>query len=171
MVLNQANLFLIFAINGVIIGLVFDIFRILRKSFKTSDVVTTLEDILFWLITGIIVLYSIFIFNNGEIRFFMFLGIFLGIMLYMLLLSSHIIKFSVKVIAIIKRAVAFIFKILISPIQFIYKIIKNMLKKPILFCFINIKKTIRQIYTRIYKNKNKKGKKIGENNNKSRIIN
>lgn len=171
MVLSQANLFLIFVINGAAIGLLFDIFRILRKSFKTSDIITTIEDILFWIITGIIILYSIFVFNDGEIRFFMFIGIFLGVMLYMLLLSCYIIKISVGIIAIIKRIVGFIFKILIFPIRAIYKIIKNILKKPILFCFINLKKTIRQIGTKISKIRNKKTKKIGENNNKSRIIN
>lgn len=171
MVLNQGNLFLIFVINGVIIGLVFDAFRILRKSFKTSDLITIIEDIIFWIITGIIVLYSVFIFNNGEIRFFMFIGIFLGVLLYMILLSKYIIKISVKIINILKKIISFIFKILLFPIQTIYKILKNILKKPILFCFINIKKIIRQIGTNIFKNKNKKMKKIGEKNNKSRIIN
>ena len=170
MVLNQASLFLVFVIDGVIIGLLFDLFRILRKSFKTSDLITIIEDILFWIITGIIILYSIFVFNNGEIRFFMFIGIFLGAILYMLLMSHFIIKISVRIISAIKRVVSFVFKILIFPIQIIYKIIKNALKKPILFCFINLKKTIRQIGTKIYKNKNKKEKKIGENKNKSRII-
>ena len=70
MITNQAYLFLIFVINGLLIGLLFDFFRILRLSFKTRDFVTYIEDIIFWIITGIIVLYSIFIFNNGEIRFF-----------------------------------------------------------------------------------------------------
>ena len=171
MVVNKANLFLIFAINGVIIGLLFDIFRILRKSFKTSDIITIIEDILFWILTGFIILYSIFVFNNGQIRFFMFIGIFLGVMLYMLLLSKYIIKVSVTIISIVKKVLEFIFKILIFPIQSIYKITKNLLRKPILFCFINLKKTIRQITTKIFKNKKKKEKNIGENKNKSRIIN
>lgn len=168
MVLNQANLFLIFVINGVIIGVLFDSFRILRKSFKTSDFITTIEDILFWIIAGIIILYSIFVFNDGEIRFFMFIGIFLGTLLYMLLISKYVIKISVSAIKIIKKVLKVIFKILIFPIQSTYKIIKNILRKPILFCFINLKKNIRQISTKINKNKNKK---IGEKNNKSRIIN
>lgn len=171
MVSNQANLFLIFVIDGFIIGLLFDTFRILRRSFKTSDLITTVEDILFWIITGIIILYTIFVFNNGEIRFFMFVGIFIGTLLYMLLISKYIIKASVSIIKILKKIVKFIFKLIIFPIQSIYKIIKNILRKPILFCIINIKKTIRQIGTKIYKNKNKKTKKIGEKNNKSRIIN
>lgn len=53
MIGNQANLFLIFTINGVIIGLLFDFFRILRKSFNTKDFVTYIEDILFWILTRI----------------------------------------------------------------------------------------------------------------------
>ncbi len=171
MVLNQAELFLIFVLDGAIIGLIFDIFRILRKSFKTADFITVIEDIIFWLIAGFIVLYSIFVFNNGEIRFFMFLGVLLGVMLYMLILSNLIIKASVTIINIIKKIVGFIFKILIFPIQQIYKFIKNILKKPILFCIINVKKFFRQIIAKINKNTMKKVKKIGEKHNKSRIIN
>ena len=60
MILNQANLFLIFTINGILIGLLFDIFRILRKSFKTSDIITYTEDLIFWILTGLLLLYSIF---------------------------------------------------------------------------------------------------------------
>ena len=149
MVSNQANLFLIFTIEGIIIGLIFDIFRILRKSFKTSDIVTYVEDILFWLITGIILLYTIFVFNYGEIRFFMFVGIFLGAMFYMLLISRYVIKISVTVIEILKKIITIIFKIIIFPFRFIYKILKKLFSKPICFCIINIKKIIRQIKMKI----------------------
>lgn len=159
MVSNQANLFLIFVIDGFIIGLLFDAFRILRKSFKTLDIVTAIEDIVFWIITGILLLYTIFVFNNGEIRFFMFIGIFIGTLLYMILISKYIIKASVTIIKILKKVVTFIFKIVVFPIQNIYKIIKNILRKPILFCIINIKKTIRQIGTKNIKIKTKKLKK------------
>lgn len=103
MITNQAYLFLIFTLNGIIIGLLFDFFRVLRKSFKTSDFITYIEDILFWILTGILILYSIFIFNNGEIRFYMLLGIFIGIALYMLMFSNYVIKINVFIIKIIKN--------------------------------------------------------------------
>lgn len=141
MVTNQAYLFLIFTIDGIIIGILFDIFRILRKSFKTSNIVTYIEDIIFWMLTGVIILYSIFTFNNGEIRLFMFLGILLGIAFYLLLFSKYIIKISVKIIGIIKKAVLFIYKIFEYPIKTIYKIIS----KPINIIVINISKIFRQI--------------------------
>lgn len=151
MVLNQANLFLIFTIEGIIIGFIFDIFRILRKSFKTSDIVTYIQDILFWIITGILILYSIFVFNYGEIRFFMFVGIFIGAMFYMLLISRYVIKISVTAIEIFKKTIIFVLKIVSFPFQFIYKMSKKIFTKPVLFCIINTKKIIRQIKSKIFK--------------------
>ena len=35
---NQAYLFMIFSLVGIIIGLLFDIFRISRKTIKTNDI-------------------------------------------------------------------------------------------------------------------------------------
>ena len=51
MITNQGIIFLIFVLNGFVIGFLFDIFRILRKSFKTTDTITCIEDILFWILT------------------------------------------------------------------------------------------------------------------------
>lgn len=136
MVINQANLFLIFTINGIAIGILFDIFRILRKSFKTSDFVTYMQDLLFWILTGFILLYSIFTFSNGEVRFYMFLGVFLGCLIYMILFSKYFININVKIIKIIKKIVSIIF----TPINLTIKFIKKLLIKPINFITINISK-------------------------------
>lgn len=140
MVINQAYLFLIFTINGIVIGILFDIFRILRRSFKTSDLITYIQDILFWILTGIILLYSIFTFSNGEIRFYMFLGVFLGCLIYMLLFSKYFIKINVKIILILKKIIGKIISIIIFPINIIIKFIKRVFFKPINFITINTKK-------------------------------
>ena len=129
MITNQAYLFLIFIVNGLIIGFLFDFFRILRKSFKTADFITYIEDIIFWILTGLIVLSSIFIFNNGEIRFFIFLGIALGIILYMTIFSSSIVKTLVYLIEIIKKFFCCIFNFVSIPFKFMWKIIKNIVRK------------------------------------------
>lgn len=69
---NQAYAFMMFIVNGIIIGILFDCFRILRQSFKTSDMVTYVEDILFWILTGITTLYFIFSYNNRTNTFICF---------------------------------------------------------------------------------------------------
>ncbi len=95
---NQAYLFLVFSLTGVAIGILFDFFRILRRSIKTSNLVTYIQDILFWILTGIIVLYSIWYFNNGELRIFVFLGLIIGVLIYMTTLSNIIVKIFTKIL-------------------------------------------------------------------------
>ncbi len=148
MVSNQAYLFLVFIVNGVLIGLLFDFFRIARKVIQTNDIVTYLEDILFWILTGVIVLYSIFVFNNGELRLFMFLGILLGAFAYMITLSSYVIKINVKIIEGLKKVFAVIF----LPIKAIYQLVHKLFFKPINFLFINIRKNFTNFGTKIFKN-------------------
>ena len=64
----QVYSLVIFAISGIAIGIFFDIFRILRKSFKTPDVVTYIEDAIFWILSGVFFLFVLFKFNNGQNR-------------------------------------------------------------------------------------------------------
>lgn len=138
---NQAYLFVMFIINGILIGFLFDIFRILRKSFKTSDIITYIEDVTFWILTGILTLYFIFTYNNGEIRLYILLGIIFGISIYILTISKHIIKFSVIIINFVKSIIMKLIKIITYPLRIVTKILKKILFRPISFIFINIRKT------------------------------
>ena len=161
MIMNQIYLFFIFIANGIFIGILFDFFRILRKSFKTSDIITYFEDLLFWILTGISILYFIFVFNNGEIRLFIFLGIAIGITLYMLIFSSFFIKINVTITTFLKNIISKILGIILIP----FKFIKKLFFKPISFIFINIRKSSTNLYNNFIKI-TKKNKKI-ENNVKN----
>lgn len=139
MVTNQAYLFLIFTVNGILIGLLFDFFRISRKIIKTSDLMTYIEDIAFWILTGILILYSIFVFNNGELRLFVFLGVLVGALFYMFFISSYVIKINMKIIEICS-----------IPFKLIWKIISKLLLNPITFFIINIRKSFTNFLTKIH---------------------
>lgn len=156
MLINQTSLFLIFTIDGVLIGIIFDIFRILRKTIKTSDFVTYIEDFLFWIITSIILFYSIFTYNNGELRFFMFLAVTLGFVLYLCTISSYLIKINVKIINVIKRIFLKLFEIIYKPLIKTFKILKKIVFKPILFVIINIRKNMKNIKNRLKDKKSSK---------------
>lgn len=145
---NQIYAFSIFILNGFLIGLLFDIFRISRKSFKTPDSVTYLEDIIFWLLSGGMLLYSIFKFNNGELRFFIFVGIFVGISMYMLVFSKLLIKVSVRIIDIIKGLITVL---ILKPFKFIIKTIF----RPILYLISKLMKIINKTKS-FFKSKTKR---------------
>lgn len=130
---DQAYLFLVFSLTGVAIGILFDFFRILRRSFKTINIITYIEDVLFWVLTGILILYNIWYFNNGEIRIFLFLGIILGTLIYMLTLSNIIITIFTKIL----RLIITVLKVPINTVIVIFRkiftiiseIIINVVKK------------------------------------------
>ncbi len=161
MVTNQAYLFLIFIINGILIGVLFDFFRILRKTFSTKDIITYMQDILFWILAGFIILYSTFTFNNGEIRIFMFIAILIGVIFYMTLISSYIVKINVKAINFIKELIQKIINILITPFKWIYKFIKRIISKPLNF----IKKVIIKLGNKLNSKKESFVKNLQKNIN------
>ena len=48
---TQGQIFILFFLLGIVIGSIYDIFRVIRKNFKTSDFVTQIEDIIFLIIS------------------------------------------------------------------------------------------------------------------------
>ena len=125
MVENQAYLFLVFSLTGVVLGVLFDFFRVLRKTFKTGDFVTYIEDILYWILAGIIILYNIWFFNDGEIRVFMILGILMGAIIYCLTLSPIFIKIDYFFMKKIKGVFTLLYNILKIPIEFMINLLKK----------------------------------------------
>jgi len=127
---NQLYILILFVLTGIVIGVLFDCFRIIRRTFKTPDFITYIEDILFWIMVGIILLFSIFTFNSGEIRSFVFLGIVIGISIYFLTISKFFIKMSVIILSFIKQLLYFPFKLIYKYIFIPFStILTKLLKK------------------------------------------
>lgn len=147
---NQAYTFAIFILNGFLIGLLFDFFRILRKTFKTADLITYIEDVIFWILSGFSILYTIFKFNNGVLRIYIFIGIILGIVIYMLIFSKVFTIISVYIINVVKRAITVV---IVKPIIFILNILKKIIFKPISFIFINVRKILSKFRINLTKSK------------------
>ena len=131
MINSQALLFLVFILNGIIIGLIFDFFRILRKSFKTTNIITYIHDILFWILAGISIIFCMYKFSDGEMRFFMFLGIIFGFLLYMLMFSQYIIKLFVFIIKYVKNIIYLAMKAIIFPLKKIHIFFKIFIFQPV----------------------------------------
>lgn len=144
---NQLFNLLIFILTGIVIGILFDIFRIIRRSFKTPDFITYIEDVLFWSLTGFILLFTIFTFNNGEIRLYIFIGLLFGLTIYLLTISKYLIKASVKIITLFKEILSY-------PIKVIINFVKNFIIHPFSLLFSIIKSRI----AKIVKTTNKKTK-------------
>lgn len=115
---SQEQIFMLFFVIGLIIGIIFDFFRAFRKNFKGSDLTTLIEDILFLSMASFLIIFSIIRINGGEVRFYLFLGIFFGILIYSLTISN----LCVIILNVIVRLCKKMFQI---PIQIFKKLFKG----------------------------------------------
>lgn len=98
MIQNQTYVFLWSLFVGVILAVIFDFFRILRRKGNTPNYLVYIQDIIYWIIVTIIIIMSAFITNDGELRGYMFIGYILGAVVYIVTVSRHILKFVNKVL-------------------------------------------------------------------------
>jgi len=75
---------------GASLAFLYDLFRIKRRFVKTPVIFIHVEDILFWLVAAIIVFLASYVISGGETRFYFFIGIFLGGLVYLLVLSRFV---------------------------------------------------------------------------------
>lgn len=69
------QIFSIFYVFGIIVSMVFDLFRSIRKVYKHKDIIVYLEDTIFLLFSSEIVFLGIFKLNNGILRFYLLLAL------------------------------------------------------------------------------------------------
>ena len=170
---NQLYQFLIYIVSGIAISIFFDIFRVLRKSMKTSNLITYIEDAIFWIIVGLFLIWEIFTVSYGELRSYIFIGLLLGIVLYLVTISKYFIRFNVKILNFIKKIIKkiiLIFNQIFSSILKVMKPIYKLISKPIYFLNIKIKNIAKRgenIYIKHIHTSKKHFKLIKKNRKKS----
>jgi len=95
------NVFLSALITGITTGFIYDLLRMKRRVLKTRTFFVSVEDVLFWIVSAILVFITAYISNQGEIRLYFFMAMAIGISIYFGLLSrwiTQIITLTVKIV-------------------------------------------------------------------------
>ncbi len=119
---NQAYIFLATVYVGLLLGLIYDIYRAFRMITKPGRLLLAVFDLLFWILAALFSFTMLFKVNGGEIRLYAFIGLALGWGLYTLAVGSIVVKFLVKVYEIVSN-------IILWPIRMIGRGIKWLAKK------------------------------------------
>lgn len=85
-------LFLILA-AGFLAGTLFDLIRAVKRAMRLSKNFVFLLDVMLCLLAALVVFQIIYLFNQGELRFFVFLAFSLGIAVYYYFCSRHLYKY------------------------------------------------------------------------------
>jgi spore cortex biosynthesis protein YabQ len=100
---GQIETFLITVATGMLLGLIFDFYRIIRGVFKPRWVLTSIADLAYWLLATVIVFTALLVGNWGEVRLYVFIGLFAGVLLYYRLISRHAIRLLIGIMRLTAR--------------------------------------------------------------------
>ncbi|MBL4936917.1 spore cortex biosynthesis protein YabQ [Clostridium sp. YIM B02515] len=131
-VASQSNLLLFSMLAGVLTGMLFDLYRVLRGFENPNKILTFIEDTLFWILTSIIVFIFLLKTNYAYMREYVYITIALGILIYIFVLSKSFIKVEYKIIGIIIKFTRIIFNYVFYPINLIFYRLKRKNKQKIL---------------------------------------
>jgi spore cortex biosynthesis protein YabQ len=119
----QAFTFLCSVAGGIAIALIYDFFRIKRKTFKTGVFLIYIEDLLYWLLVAVIMFTMVYYSNEGELRGYLFIGALLGAVFYALLLSRPVMSSSMFVINILRRVFRAVYSVVSYPFRLLFRLL------------------------------------------------
>lgn len=122
---GQLYSFSVTLFTGMAAGFCYDYYRALKASLGLKKYGTHLGDLLFWLVTTGVVFFLLLLFNSGEMRFYVLVGLGLGALVYFYLFSGIVgrllpVKFFVikTLSGYILRTIAFLWTVALFPFRF-----------------------------------------------------
>lgn len=88
---RQVVLFVFSLLTGMTVGISYDFYRVIRGFQEPGKVITAIQDILFWILTGIIVFILMMQTNYAFMNFNVFVYNAIGVILYFKIFSEHVI--------------------------------------------------------------------------------
>lgn len=131
----QMHVFTVTLAIGMAGGFCYDYYRVLRRLFKLRKIGTYFGDVIFWLVTTALVFYLLLLVNWGAVRFYVFVALSLGAMIYFWLFSKMsrrllTLKFYLlhKLWKLTITAILFTLQVIFSPVRIVVIILSYPLR-------------------------------------------
>ena len=126
---QQFGLIAFSLVAGIITGVMFDFYRLIRGFNNSNKIITFIEDTLFWIFTAVVVFIFLVYNNYAYIGMYLYMWIVIGIYLYIKLASKIFINSQYRFFKVLGKFFRIIKNNIIYPFQFILYLIKRKNKK------------------------------------------
>ncbi|WP_242944047.1 spore cortex biosynthesis protein YabQ [Clostridium sp. N3C] len=116
----QAKLVLYSILAGILTGFLFDFYRTFRGFENVHKVIIIIEDILFWILAGILIFVFLLYTNQAVMSVYVYIWMIFGVYLYMKLVSKSFRKIQYTLISNISKFFRILINILIYPFRWIF---------------------------------------------------
>lgn len=121
--IEDLNVFYATIYGGIIIGFLFDINRSVKNNFKCIRKISFIFDIIFWILATLVTFIIINAVEKFQLRYYHFIALILGFILYYNTISRFILKFNNIIIRFIKLSVKKIIMLIVTTIENLYYIV------------------------------------------------
>ncbi|WP_455539788.1 spore cortex biosynthesis protein YabQ [Terrisporobacter sp.] len=117
--IEDFNIFYLTLYGGIAIGLLFDFYRVLRLNFKIVRKISLVFDIIFWFLITIIVFTTVNLLERFNLRYYHFVALFLGFILYYNTISKYI-------LIVLNKIISFITSLFKNTVHYIVVFLNNL---------------------------------------------
>ncbi|KPU42777.1 spore protein YabQ [Oxobacter pfennigii] len=107
---------------GLSVGILFDIYRTINYYARPSKAFLYFMDLLFWVVTASVVFIILLNADFADLRIYTFFGMTLGIVVYIKLFSSYILKFFRFLIYSISKLIRILIITIKLPFKLLYSV-------------------------------------------------
>lgn len=104
---------------GFIIGIIYNLFMLLRISFIKNFIAVFFQDIIFFVFSSILTFLFVFETNYGQLRFYIFAGELMGFCLYYFFPARLLNLLWLKADTVIKSCLKKVMAVLLKPVKYI----------------------------------------------------
>ncbi len=126
LIYDELRLFGICFLLGMALGFLYDLFRIFRLLVPHKSIFVDMEDLLYWVLTACFVFQTLFRFNEGKLRGYAFLGMFLGVVVYTLTIRRLLLFVVGKILPLWKKGWSMLKRPFKGVTGYIRKTLKNL---------------------------------------------
>ena len=119
----QLRIFLLSLGAGALAGIFFDGFRAFRRLVRSGVLWVGVQDILYWFLCACASFAFLYRVNDGQMRWYIFLGILLGALFYHLLLQDKMVRLFLGLGRFLYGGIRILICILLFPLRVLYKLL------------------------------------------------
>lgn len=112
---------------GIFVGIMFDTYRILRGFNCPNKFITAVSDLLFWIFAALVIFIFFLYTNNGDLRYYTFVGLIAGLVIYFKTISKPFAKSLQWIIYFIIKALRMLLVLLLYPIRLLRYLLNYLL--------------------------------------------
>ena len=105
--------------SGILAGILFDLYNIIR-GFKIPKTIVIIEDILFWILTAVIIFTFLLYTNYAFLGPYVYIFMILTLIIYLKFISPTVFQIEKYIISKIGKFIRILFKNIVYPIKIIY---------------------------------------------------